>query len=53
MRIINKPETIVRVEDKKIRISLEVTNIVIYPELRDPSGSPCVTVSWIYFQTVE
>ncbi|NON61463.1 hypothetical protein [Acidianus sp. RZ1] len=53
MEVVSKPETIIRADDRRIIISLELTSVVVYPELRDPSGSPCVVASWIYFQDVK
>ncbi|BCU70049.1 hypothetical protein [Stygiolobus caldivivus] len=47
-----KPKLEIRVGDRVIGATLEVTNITVFPDLRDQSGSPCVIASWVVFQTV-
>ncbi|BCS93017.1 hypothetical protein [Metallosphaera javensis (ex Sakai et al. 2022)] len=41
------------VENKIIEISPKVTNLNIYPDLRDDLGNPCVRISWIQLTTVK
>ncbi|GAA5420876.1 hypothetical protein [Sulfurisphaera tokodaii] len=52
VEVIVKPRLEIRVGDKVIEGTLEVTNVTVFPDLRDPNGSPCVMVSWVLFQTV-
>ena len=52
VEVIVKPKMEVKVGDKVIEATLEVTNITVFPDPRDQSGSPCVMVSWVVFQTV-
>jgi hypothetical protein len=53
VNVIEKPEVEISVESKRINVYLEITNLVIYPDLRDSGGSPCVMISWSLFQTVK
>ncbi|WP_218185061.1 hypothetical protein [Sulfuracidifex tepidarius] len=53
INVIGRPELEINVEGKQISVYLEVTNLVVYPDLRDLGGSPCAVISWIQFQTVK
>ncbi|WP_373468262.1 hypothetical protein [Acidianus infernus] len=53
VNVIRKPEVEINVEGKEIRVYLEITNLVVYPDFRDSGGSPCVMISWVLFQTVK
>ena len=43
----------IRAGDRTLEITLEITNLTVFPDLRDQSGSPCVTVSWVAFQSAK
>ncbi|BAB66635.1 hypothetical protein [Sulfurisphaera tokodaii] len=47
IEIMEEPKIDVRVDNRLFEILINVTNISIYPEYRDPYGSPCVTVSTV------
>lgn len=53
VNVVRKPEVEINVEGKGISVYLEITNLVVYPDLRDSGGSPCVVISWSSFQTVK
>ncbi|QXJ31925.1 hypothetical protein [Saccharolobus shibatae] len=53
LKLIAKPRLEIKTQDKIIEINLEITNIAVFPDLRDPSGSPCTMISWTIFQTVK
>uniref|UniRef100_A0A2U9IQS5 Uncharacterized protein n=2 Tax=Metallosphaera hakonensis TaxID=79601 RepID=A0A2U9IQS5_9CREN len=45
--IVSEGGTEIMVNNKKAVIKVKITNINVYPDLRDSFGSPCVNVSWI------
>ncbi|MGC9106281.1 MAG: hypothetical protein ACP5HQ_07680 [Thermoprotei archaeon] len=51
--VLSKPLVEIRVGEKTVVVTLEVTNFVVYPKLRDSYGSPCVTLSWVPFRIVK
>jgi hypothetical protein len=53
VNVVEKPEVEISVEGKRINVYLEITNLTVYPDLRDSGGSPCVMISWSLFQTVK
>jgi hypothetical protein len=53
LEVLSKPSVEVKVGEKTVAVTLEVTNLVVYPELRDSYGSPCVTLSWVPFKVAK
>ncbi|AAK41090.1 hypothetical protein AB1303_13530 [Saccharolobus solfataricus] len=53
IEIVSNGVTEVKVNYMKIKISAKVTNVNVYPDLRDSLGNPCVNVSWIQLISVE
>lgn len=51
--IASEGTTEIKVNDKKVKIRAKITNINVYPDLRDSFGNPCVNVSWIQLIDVE
>ncbi|BBD73458.1 hypothetical protein HS1genome_1847 [Sulfodiicoccus acidiphilus] len=45
--------TVLSSNDVEVRLRVEVTNLNVYPELRDGIGNPCVNVSWILLTNVK
>ena len=53
VEVVSKPRLEIRAGDRTLEITLEITNLTVFPDLRDQSGSPCVTVSWVAFQSAK
>lgn len=52
-KIVDEGGTELKVEEKKLLLRAKVTNINVYPDLRDDFGNPCVNVGWIQLVTAE
>lgn len=53
IEVVSEGITEVRANDMRIRVSAKLTNVNVYPDLRDSFGNPCVNVSWIQLASVE
>ena len=53
VKVTDEGGTELKVDERKLLLRVKVTNINVYPDLRDDFGNPCVSVGWIQLMTVE
>lgn len=51
--VVSEGGTEIRVNGRKVKLNVKVTNVNVYPDLRDDFGNPCVSLGWIQLTTVE
>ncbi|QKR00863.1 hypothetical protein GWK48_11135 [Metallosphaera tengchongensis] len=53
IEVLDEGVVIIQADNKEVTVKPKITSVLVYPELRDNLGYPCVRVSWIHLTNVK